>query len=242
MLIATGMSFFSSIARATPTCDQIGKDPAKVTVNLTIPEVQYDFSKTKRQMTEEQQGMIQEWLQKQGVKSVGVAADLGKHLQVGGLTSGGYAFSSYYMMRAEHVDRYGVYYCPHLSDITVELFYRSIIFMPKGLDQKSCEFEEVMKHEYKHHTANVLAVQRISDRLEQDLPVIAREIELSVGYVDRSRVDEKFEDIKMAINDAIDIYFSTLSADSEARNDLIDTPEEYLRVERAIQTCEKESS
>lgn len=235
------MSVFLFPAFAAPTCDQIGKEPAKVTVNLTIPEVQYDLSKTKHQMTKEQQDMIREWLQKQGIKSVGLADDLGRHMQVGGLTSGGYAFNSHYMLRAEHVDRYGVYYCPHLSDITIELFYRSIIFMPKGLNQESCEFKEVMKHEWKHHTANVLAVKKIADRLEKDLPVIAREIELSVGYVDRTRVKSQFEAIKRAVTDAIDIYFSTLSADSKERNDLIDTPQEYLRVEQAIQTCEKDT-
>ena len=227
-------------AHAARACNELRKPPIKVTVNLTVEDTKYDFNKTSRELTESRREQIVEWLQKHGVKSVGWARHMGQLMKVYGVASGGYDGQYAYRMQAQHVDRYGVYYCPYLQHIHIELVYKTVIFIPEDIKQGSCEFKEIMKHEWKHHTANLIAVKKYAKRLEQDLPLMARHIENRIGYVDRSQVDRKFKEIEQAVEDAVDIYMETLYADSYRRNENIDTPQEYLRVERAIEACEKE--
>jgi len=223
---------------ANETCDHIKKQPLHVTINLTEPAVRYDYSKTSKEMTQERREHLEEWLMKNGVKSAGMARHVGQFMEVGGLTVGGYATSYQYQMRAEPVDPYGVYYCPYITQINIELFYQTTIFMPKEKDRNSCDFKETMKHEWKHHTANLLAFKKYTERLKQDVPVIAREIELGLGYIPHGKVQAAFEDIQNSVKRAIDIYLETISDASNALNEKIDTPEEYVRVEKAIKNCE----
>lgn len=223
------------------TCDHVKKPPLIVKINLDIPEATYDYSRTTEELTDDQFEKTVEWIQKQGIRSVGIAEHLGQYVTIRGIASGGYAYAMNYKMRATAVDKYGVYYCPYLTEINIDLFYATKIFIANEIPKGSCEFNEVMKHEWKHHTANVLAIKTYSDRLKKDLPVIAREIELQHGYVDRSIVDPTFEKIKGSVRDMIEIYYDTIWQDSRSRNAKIDTQEEYQRVDRAINLCEKES-
>ena len=205
-----------------------------------VPETTYDYSKSTKELSDNHLETTVEWIKKQGIRSVGIAEHLGQFVSIRGLASGGYAYSMNYKMQAKHVDKYGVYYCPYLTEVDIELFYATKIFIASEIQKDSCEFNEVMKHEWKHHTANVLAIKNYSDRLKQDLPVIAREIELLHGYVDRSQVDKTFDEIKLSVKDMIDVYYDSIWKDSRERNSKIDTPEEYQRVDSAIDLCEKE--
>ena len=222
------------------TCDHIKKPKLKVNINLEIPEATYDYSKSTEELTDDQFENTVEWIQKQGIRSVGIAEHLGQYVTIRGLASGGYAYAMNYKMQAKHVDKYGVYYCPYLTEVNIDLFYVTKIFIASEIPKNTCEFNEVMKHEWKHHTANVVAIKTYSDRLKKDLPTIAREIELQHGYVDRSLVDPTFEKIKTSVRDMIEVYYDSIWKDSRSRNALIDTQEEYQRVDSAIDLCEKE--
>ncbi len=205
-----------------------------------MPEATYDYTQSSKELTSGQMDKTVEWIKEQGIQSVGVAEHLGQFVSIRGLASGGYAYAMDYKMQAKVVDKYGVYYCPYLTEVNIDLFYATKIFIAKEIPQNSCEFHEVMKHEWKHHTANTLAIKTYSDRLEKDLPSIARDIELRHGYVDRSQVERTFTEIKRSVKDMIDIYYDSIWRDSRQRNALIDTPEEYHRVDGAINLCEKE--
>ena len=226
----------------TRTCDHIKKPALQVNINLTIPEAAYNYQKSLKELTSKGFEGTVEWLQKQGIQSVGVAKHLGQFYNIRGVASGGYAYAMDYRMQAKFVDSYGVYYCPYLTEVNIELFYGSTIYIAKEIPRDSCEFNEVMKHEWKHHTANVMAIQTYSERLKKDLPIIARDIELKYGYVDRSKVQATFDSIKQDVKDMIDIYYETIRNDSEKRNDMIDTPAEYDRVDASIELCEKEET
>lgn len=222
------------------TCDHVKKPPLKVNIILDLPEATYDFTRSTEDLTDDQFEKTVEWIQKQGIQSVGVAEHMGQYVSIRGLASGGYAYAMSYKMQAKNVDKYGVYYCPYLTEVNIDLFYATKIFIANEIPKGSCEFEEVMKHEWKHHTANVFAIKTYSDRLKKDLPVIAREIELQHGYVDRSLVDQTFAKVKDSVRDMIEIYYDSIWQDSRARNALIDTPEEYQRVDNSIDLCEAE--
>ncbi|MCB9979771.1 MAG: hypothetical protein H6863_01355 [Rhodospirillales bacterium] len=221
------------------TCDYIKKPPLRVHVNLTIPDVTYDYTRTAAQMSSEHFETTVEWLQKNGIKSVGMAQHIGKFMSVRGLASGGYAYSMSYRMQAKNVDNYGVYYCPYLTEVNIDLFYGSKIFIAADIPKKSCEFNETMTHEWQHHTANLIAIKIYSKRLEEDLPKIAREIELRHGYVSADQIDLTFSEIKKSVEDMIGIYYDSIQQDSRNRNDKIDTPAEYKRVEDRIDACQK---
>ncbi len=239
MILFLGQAFPADAKSKKRTCDYIEKPELRINIHLTIPEATYDYSRTSEEMTDERFESTVKWLQKQGIKSIGMARHLGQFIKIKGLTSGGYQVNMTGMGHARRVDRYGVYYCPFLTDLNIEFFYATKIFIAKEIPRDSCEFEETMKHEWKHHTANVMAIKTYSDRLKKDLPTIVREIEERQGYVDASQIQNAYKQIEHSVNDMINIYYETIWKDQRKRNSLIDTPEEYQRVERVIQECEK---
>ena len=68
---------------------------------------------------------------------------------------------------------------------------------------------------------------------------MAREIELHQGRVGHGIVQPTFEKIKLSVADMIEIYYDSIYKDSRKRNERIDTPQEYQRVEQAIRACEE---
>ena len=230
---------FATEDKTKKTCDYIKKPKINVNINLTIPEVTYDYTRSSKEILDENFEQTVEWLQKESVKSVGTARRDRELINIKGLTTGGYEVSMTGLGHARHVDRYGVYYCPFLTDINIELFYASKIYIAKDLPRGSCEFEETVKYELQHHNANVKEVQDYSQRLKKDLPLIVREIEESHGYVDASKIQETYGKIEVSVNEIIQIYYDTIWKNSIKRSTQIDTPEGYANFQKAIQDCKE---
>ena len=205
-----------------------------------MPPPKYDASKTFDQLTDRHFESNLRALEKEGLKTTGIRRHDLPQSQVRAITSGSYNAGYSYHARAQSVDKYGVYYCPYITQLEITFFYQSTIFMAKELKKGSCAYDEVMKHEWKHHTANTISIKKYSDKLKEDLPIIVRELEDSLGYVDGSQIQTRYDMIKLAVQDVLDIYYGEAMKEQEKRNDLIDTPFEYARVNTAIQVCKND--
>lgn len=215
-------------------CHELKEYPTKVDIVFTIAEPVFDYSKTKAQLTAERRDSRQEWINQHGLQTLWTADDL----QTAGLASGAWGLRWGFRMDGENVDRFGSYYCLHFEEVELEIFYRTIIYIPKDYPQGSCKFDIIHEHEMAHHITNGLAVEKYINQLEKDMPMIVREME-AYGYVGRNSVDQRVEQLKQGIKDAVDIYvYEEMRKEMEANNDVIDSPESYAESSAEMKACE----
>lgn len=227
-----------SPALANSLCGTMDRPKLNLNIILTMPETAYNFTKTKQELTQENQALIQGWLSKNGIKNVWATNHLSKNMSIGGLASAGYGTSYKMDLLAKPYDAYGTYYCPYFNDVTIDLFYQTIIFIPKDFKKGSCDFEETMKHEWKHHLANLASIKENMEHMEPDIRQIVKEVE-NRGYISFGNVETRFTEMQQSLEDGLNIYMEMINEASRKRNDAIDSPDEYLRVEQAIEACEK---
>jgi hypothetical protein len=196
--------------------------------------IEYNYRVSKKALTRMSEDSTKEWIQKhQGhawlsSRSKGKQPELHTH----GVTRGGYNVGIKMEFTAKPYDRYGVYYCPFVKKAHVTINYSSEIFVANDFKQGSCEFNEIMKHEMKHHDTNVTVVKTIADRMNADSTEIIRY--MTRQYIPREQVEAYFETMKEGLRDAIQVYGQEMTDRMSEFNAHIDTPEEYVRVSK---TC-----
>lgn len=215
-------------------CHGMKERPTKINVIYTIAEPVFDYSKTKAQLTAERRNDRQEWLNQHGLQTIWTADDL----ETAGLASGAWGMIWKFSMGGENVDRYGSYYCLHFREVELEIFYRTIIYIPKDYPQGSCRFDIVHEHEMAHHITNGLAVEKYLIQLEKDMPSIVHQME-SYGYVGRKSIEKRVEKLKQGIQDAVDIYvYEEMKKEMNENNAIIDSPESYAASSAEMQACD----
>jgi hypothetical protein len=101
-----------------------------------------------------------------------------------------------------------------------------MIVMPKEFKDQPCRLDLVRTHELRHYYANKHAVELYVKKLRHDFPAIVAEVEKEP--VSRDQVEGKFEDMKLAIRDIIEVYFSQgMGKEMQKLDGEIDSPEEY---------------
>ncbi len=207
-------------------CGVFKKFQTKIDIEFITSDIEYDYSRTKNQLTGgNRERIVDNWQGGQADREWG-AADL----EISGYARGAVDIQSVVNFRAEPFDRYGKYFCPYIQSVKVKVNYGSKIYMAKELKKGSCEFGAVKQHELKHHEANMSAVKNIVKKLKHDLPVIISGAEGT--HVLKNDVHNQFKRMKSDISEAIDIYSDYTSLEMKNSNQLIDTIEEYKRVSK----------
>ena len=223
LLLAAPLLLPVAADRSVAGCAAHKPFKTKVVVNVNLPETTYNYRMSTKQLTAGQKDVTKKW-QSEQVDHVWASADL----HVNGVAEGGMSVNQQASFIGKPYDRYGMYYCPYVRTITINVYYNTRIFIGSEIPQGSCEFFAVLAHEHKHRDTNVAVVKDVTERLKKDLPLIISELE--GRYVKRAEVDGGFQNLNAGLTDMFKIYSSYMSEQMTERNNLIDTPEEYARV------------
>ena len=225
---------FSNSAFASDICADIKPRETIVNIDVIMPEPHYNLGASKRYLTKKSKEVTEDWLKKHDMEVLWKAEDL----QTAGIASAGQGLVYEAKLYAEPVDRYNAYYCTYFDEITVTVFYRTLIYIPKNYPKGTCAFEDINQHELRHHQANKEVVGKYAMLLEQDIGEMITLMEK--GHAPRDQVEERIEEIKLGLKDAIQIYArDSVIKEMEERNAMIDTPEEYERGSQKLRECMK---
>lgn len=207
----------------------------EIVVNLDIPEPLFNFNVSRQGLNEGKQKSHEEWLKSNDMQTVWKASEMST------LGEAAANWGTMYSMRltAKPYDSYGTSYCPYFQKVEMNMAYLTTITIPKEFKKGGCMFNEVLAHEWRHHTTNVAVMKEITEKLKKDLPVIIAEIETNTSYVTRSGADTRFQQMQQFLEDAVDVYMKeSLSREMDKRNALIDTPAEYRRAGEVMIKCQ----
>jgi hypothetical protein len=196
----------------------------QIEINLDIPETRYKFDVPGKKLTEDQQELTTKW-KSEHEDHVWASQDL----SVEGLARGGMGIMSSSRFVGMPYDSYGLYYCPYVKKLTINVHYNTLIFVAREHKKETCRFNAIMDHENRHHETNVQAVKDVMVRLNKDLPEIIAYMEKH--YVPRAQVENSFSVLSDGLNDALKVYSAYMLAEMSKRNAPIDSPEEYQRVD-----------
>lgn len=114
-------------------------------------------------------------------------------------------------------DRYGMYFCPYVKELNIDVFYHTQIFITVlKLKKGTCQFDLTLDHEVWHHETNVRAVQDVLAKLKKELPQIIAYMERR--YVPRSEMEKGFESLSTGLSNAIEIYGDHMYKEVQKRN------------------------
>ena len=221
-------------ARAAGQCTPLKNFKTNVTINLTIGEPFYDTSMSWATLAAKRQDTIKDWLARNHMQSLGNVNDM----KVAGDASGGYGLYVRDMrFLAEPVEKmYGVHYCPYFQSIDIDVFYRTLIEIPSDFLAHPCIYKTVNDHELKHDAVNSQEMQIFTDRLRNDIQAMIAQLE--ADYVPRNLVPQREGEMAKAIGDAIQVYYGeAMEAEVKARNNLVDSPQEYATRTAMMEGC-----
>jgi hypothetical protein len=222
----------SLILASTGTCIGVKDFQTELNINLETPDVVYDMSRSTGYLTKNHSAIIDRW-KNEHEDHVWSSHDL----EIGGLARGGIGVATRISMKGKRVDRYGVYWCPVINRIDVDIFYATTIFISKENQKNECVFNNILEHEHGHHSINMLVVKKYVDKLKDDLPVMVEYLEKD--YIPREQVKVRFADMEQGLKDAIEVYGAYIHKEMTELNGYHDRPEEYERLSRENAICRK---
>ncbi|MDB5490915.1 MAG: hypothetical protein JWO78_764 [Micavibrio sp.] len=201
-------------------CKDFKKVPTQYNIALDMPAPVFHFEKSVKQLTSTNKAkMASDWATTPERK----AWVEGSYLQ--GLASGRQAYQGQSLLSGISYSGYGDY-CPFFKAINIAITYKTDIFIANDYKQDSCEFENIVEHEFRHHRTNQRIVQKYIARLKKDLPPMTDQME-AMGYVHYTKIDRRFEMMRLGMDDAIQIYNDEMEKEINRENAKIDTLEEY---------------
>lgn len=205
-----------------------------IKINLTLEEEPiYDLSRSIAWLNRDGGKSTAEWLARNGLTAIYKPSQF----VTKGQAHGGLAMTSRASLFSKSYGPYGGYQCPYFRQIEVNIFYRTLIYIPSDYQIGTCAFNEIQMHELKHHTTNVDVVKAAVEKMRKDLPAIIREMEGN-AYLPHDKIRPHFETMKTGIDDFIQVYFTELASEEmDRRNHLVDTPAEYERSGKALRDC-----
>lgn len=215
-------------------CADIKPYQTRINIDVIFPDPHYDFSKSRKYLTKNSRKVTEKWLEKNKMNVMWQADDL----KTAGLASGARSSSYSARMYSKNVDRYYAAFCTFFEEINLTVFYRTLIFIPSDYPQGSCAFDEVHTHELRHHAANKAAIEKYIAKLRADIHELVAMMES--GYVGRNEIQGRFEEMKIGMRDAVEVYIGQyIAAETERLNAQVDTVEEYKRASVVLRACKQ---
>ena len=201
-------------------CKAFKKIPTQYNIALDMPAPVFHFEKSIKQLSKtSREDMINNWANTPERK-VWV-----EHSYTDGLASGRQSYEASSLMGGTSYSGYGDY-CPFFKAINIGITYKTDIYIANDYPQDSCEFQNVVEHEFRHHRTNQRVVQKYITRLKNDLPQMTDQME-AMGYVHYTKIDKRFNMMRDGMSDAIQVYNDAMSEEIDRENAKIDTLEEY---------------
>lgn len=121
--------------------------------------------------------------------------------------------------------------CVWIDNISVTVTYAPVVYIASNYDRKSCRYRETLLHETRHVNTDVIT-------LNEHLPVIKADIAAAAaalgvqGPVPEENVKDLHAKIEKDITAALQSASDKMNAARMARQQLLDTRQEYLRLGR----------
>ena len=205
---------------------------SRVVFNVNIGTTRYDNRRNSRYLTHKGRESLKSW-RRTNEKNVWVSGTDDDAWHTQGLTRGAVKMRTHTNLVGKPYDKYGIYFCPYVRQIVVDIDYASEIYVANEHKQGSCLYNEILAHEERHHDTNVTVVKTLAKRMEADMPKIINMMEGQ--YISRSHIDKSFDKLKQSVSDALDIYLEEISLRRDEFNAHVDTPEEYKRLSEVCQ-------
>ncbi len=201
--------------------------------------ITYNFNYTRKQLTQLQKGDLSARLEQSAPYYM--LSDLyltGSNL---GLTVGVYKYQLLILPDLKRVGAEGRHFCPHIKKVVIRFIYESTIFVAKEYPVNGCGFNKIMEHEIGHHNVYVRNKKKYLGWLQNDLQAITNQIVKKYPPVKEDQVEKRFKRLRYDLEDAIDAYIFRMQLDANRYNQKLDTPSEYLKMNRAVKRCYEES-
>ncbi|NCT40714.1 MAG: hypothetical protein GW778_03515 [Alphaproteobacteria bacterium] len=196
---------------------------SQILFDIQIAPTIYNHRMNRKSLTIEGRQRIKNW-RKQHENNAWVSGTDDSNWHTQGVTRGGVSMTTNTDLIAKPYDKYGIYYCPYVKKILVTIKYGSEIFIAKDHKKGTCEYNEILAHEERHHETNVTVVETLAMRMEADMPRLIAMMENR--YVQKGSVQDEFEKLKQSMSDALDIYLEEITIRKKEFNALVDTPQE----------------
>lgn len=148
---------------------------------------------------------------------------------VSGVTNGEIRTS--FSMGYEAASLPGGDYCANINKLVVTLEYVPTVYISKGLQAGSCNFNVTVEHELRHVNTDIIAINEFRNYI-RDYAQYALNQGVTFGPVPQSGIEAGAGEIKTRVESAINTATAELNKVRLQRQQMIDTRQEYLRLSK----------
>ena len=154
------------------------------------------------------------------------SASLTQHQNIGGLHHGEIRLrTEFHMLQTTQGGRA----CLGLKELALTLGYEPVIYIARERPRGSCSFDAAIEHEYKHLNTDLAILREATPRIraaaQRSLQQLTRPRPMPERNLDNAR-----DQLQARLTAILNQEMSTIEAERNRRQALIDTPAEYRRV------------
>ena len=207
-----------------PEIQCIPKIIPKINVITNKSNVQYDFTKTKNEMSRFDIGTLSPYSPHHTVHVEGVMSANIRSEQL----------SDFVRETYDYADMG----CLHIKKIDIKVDVDSTIYVARELPEGSCKHHEIVKHEKKHLFEDQLVINKYSKLVEDDLNAFVNETKGSFGPYKISDLSKVENDLRQQVADLVTKRHDEMNLERQERQQAIDTIEEYDEISASCSKAE----
>ena len=187
----------------------------RVSLQRTDDPVKYDFGQNRASLN-------------QLGSTILAAQRMGSTSYVGGLTNG--SIASNMSTQLQTLTSPDGTACMWISDITITLHYQPVVYVSREFVQGSCYHDAVLEHEHKHVAMDESILASFAPELQQAIQAAAQ-TDGHRGPMAAAQLQNASRDLQNIMEVKLNAEMDKLSANRETHQMMIDTPQEYARVQ-----------
>ncbi|HCM83361.1 MAG TPA: hypothetical protein PKW15_00065 [Alphaproteobacteria bacterium] len=197
------------------SCNQT--TPPKITLERSETPIQYDFAQNRTSLNQI------------GAEILAASPGGATSSHVGGLTNG--TISSNMSTQLQTLTSPDGSACIWISEVIIRLQYQPIVYVSREFAPGSCYHAAVLEHEHKHVSVDRALITMFAPELQNAIQNVAA-TKGRAGPISKVQLESTSRTIQKAIEDELNRMMDNLSTVRSARQAQIDTPQEYMRVQR----------
>lgn len=136
-------------------------------------------------------------------------------------------------------ERKGKQACVGVKAIKVTFYGVPQIHIASNFKRGTCEYRAVLEHEQKHIRTMLKFMREYAPKLKRFSKRMVKSSQYQAGPMDESRVATALEKIKESYNQQLNNYLASIYPVLQNRQQAIDNPQEYARVQSKCKNWEK---
>lgn len=190
--------------------------PVKVTLQRAEDPIQYDFNQNRAALNQI------------GAEILASSGPAGA-THVGGLTNG--TISSNMSTQLQTLTSSDGVACIWISEVIIRLQYHPIVYVSREFAPGTCHHAAVLQHEHKHVSVDRTLLNMFAPELQNAIQKVAQQ-KGKAGPIQKIQLESVSRVIQKSVEDELNRMMDNLSTVRQARQAQIDTPQEYMRVQK----------